>query len=110
MSPNQISVAHSRVSRDSAELPIKAALSQSCFSSRPTNRGYIGAVDLCLKASKEQCGHRGASEESKRVSEHLECKRSFKIRGGLVWLVRTNGLFTLAALREAVSKILLPRD
>ncbi|KII63008.1 hypothetical protein RF11_02100 [Thelohanellus kitauei] len=88
-------------------------LSQSWFSSRSKTHGYTTAVDLCLKGSKDQCGHPRASEESRRVSKYPEGKRAFKISSGvcgLVWLARASGLFTLAALREALPKSLLPRD
>ncbi|KII74564.1 hypothetical protein RF11_16174 [Thelohanellus kitauei] len=79
-------------------------ISQSCFISRSTTRGYTPAVYLCLKDSKDQCGHPIASEELMRVFKYPDGKRAFKIRNcscGLVWFARASGLFTLTALRGA---------
>ncbi|KII71636.1 hypothetical protein RF11_13492 [Thelohanellus kitauei] len=96
MSPNPDSVPHFCISWGSAELPIRTVLKPELVQ---------------LQGSKDQCGHPSASEESRRVSKYPGSKRAFKIRSGacgLVWLPRASGLFTLAALRVALPKIVLP--
>ncbi|KII63689.1 hypothetical protein RF11_06226 [Thelohanellus kitauei] len=97
----------------SAEVPTKAALSKSWFSSRSTTPGYTAAVDLHLKGSKHQCGHPSAFKESRRVSKYHEGKRAIQIRSGacgLVCLERARGLFPFVALSGALPKSLFLGD
>ncbi|KII63980.1 hypothetical protein RF11_01466 [Thelohanellus kitauei] len=68
-------------------------LSQNCFSSRSTTRGYTAAVYLCLMGSRDQCGHPSAAEEYRSVSKYPEGKLAFKIRSGacgFVFLARAS--------------------